>query len=456
MRVVREQPPTALAPCRPFKSGLRMTRRRALRLFSLLGGAVALQSCGGRNATVQGSVVASPAAPAASATGPTSAIPTTAPTAASPARSPAASPVVAGTPSRAASPTRAAASPPTLASPGPPVAATELLRMLALVPQHPDLPGRHGVWFADAGRQKRNYGFERVDSFAAYQALNDRDRQRFNQVVGRTPHSDMAGQQYGGRLRELTGYDYWQVEREVYAGDPPTVWSRLEGRFDSAAITQALTARDYTTATYRGRSILSRGADHEFSLQHPISRLMLARLNRVALDERAFAAAPTTELIQTGVDAQAGRTPTLGADPDHVAVATALGPVSGAALLAAATFFGQTAPGGDPNRPRLRPYRLVGLALRDDGTTHTMLIALSYAQAADAQAAAPVLRQRLDDYRLQTSGAPLRGRAVPEDPQVVTTGERSVVVQPLAITAEINLWLWVQLLTQRDLRFLAE
>ena len=343
-----------------------------------------------------------------------------------------------------------------------------LFRALALVPQRAPLPGTEGVAFADLLTQKRNYGLGEATSAAAFQALQAAPAILSNLTNG-LPLPAESGIEHAldPEWREAVGYDFWQIERTISAGSPPNVWSRLEGRFVQSEIAAALGRAGHQPVAYGGATILTRGDDRQIvDVNQPITRLTLARLNRVVLDEGALTATAATALAEAGIDARAGRLDTFAADPDYAALAAALGPVVGARLIPADLFSQPQSANPrstatpvrstDPSRPRLNPYRLVGLGLRDDGTTHTMLVALVYADAAAARADAPLLRQRATDYQLLATRQPLRERAVAGEPTVVAGGERATLVLPFAIADTADLGLWQRMFFQRDYGFLAE
>lgn len=440
-----------------------LSRRAMLRFFTVAAGGALVSACGNTGAPatsvpIPTASTATPAPTAAARTAGTAGAGGATATRATAAGAPAAS-TRPGTPPARASVTASARA---TAQGGVPSA---LSRLLTLVPDAPDLRDRSdGVWFADAARQRRNHGFDMVRSLDAFEALPEEERRRFDRTVGRLPYAEVSGLtksrvRDGGWLSTI-GYDFWQVDRSIYAGEPPRTWARLEGRFDRAVIEGALTTHGYARAGYGGQTFLTRGEDAEIMLADPVFRLALARLNRVVLDEEGLAATPYTALAEAGIDVRAGRAPSLGADPDYVALAVAMGPVVGAALLPGEELYYQRGPGAnDPGRARLRRYRLVGLGLRDDGTTHTMIAALLYGDGADAEVDAPILQGRLADYRLLLAGGerqPLRDRAAPGAPEVVRAGGRATLVMPLTIADEANLGLWLEMIFRRDLLFLAE
>ncbi|HEX5505552.1 MAG TPA: hypothetical protein VFW96_23235 [Thermomicrobiales bacterium] len=423
------------------------SRRRFVAALTLGGGGLLLAACGGG---APAPTAALPAAPTAPPTVVTATRAAGTPTAAAGAGTPAASP--------------SAASPAARATPG--AAPTALGQLLATVPLIPELPGQNGIWFVDDARQKRNYGFAGVTTFQAFQALPADRQQRFNTVVGGLPHTDTAGLQYAYKANwdKALGFSFWQVEQEISAGDPPNVWSRLAGAFDRAAIERALTGDGYRPVSFQGQTYLSHYDDFAVHPDDRIGKLTLSRFNRVYLQDRALETAAATATIEAGIAAATGGHPTFAGDPDYAALADALGPVVGAVLLKGDLLYRQAAPSprGTPatpaspaGQPRLHPYRLVGLALLDDGKTQTALLALLYPDAAAAGADAPVLHRRVNDYQLHATRQPLRDRLAPGDPRVVPAGGRAVLVQPFGVADAANQNLLVEMLSRRDLAFLA-
>lgn len=341
--------------------------------------------------------------------------------------------------------------------------------MLALVPQRAPLPGTDGIWFADLARQKANYGFAEVTSQAAFAQLSDDRRLTFNNIVAALPLPEDAGRNYAALTawRDATGYEFWQVDRTIQAGTTPQLWTRLEGRFNRAGILGALQGADHLPVAYQEGTILTRGQDGQLvNLSLPLTHYTLARLNRVVLEDGALTATSQTALAQAGIDVRAGRVPSFAADPDYAALLVALGAVVGAMLLPPTAFYGAPNPSARPTptptpartatpvADRLPPYNLVGLGLRDDGKEHAMVIALVYANQADARTGATVLLRRLQSYRLTVSGQQLSDRAAPGDAELLAINGRTVVVVPLKINDEPSLSLWLRMYANRDYAFL--
>jgi hypothetical protein len=442
------------------------------------GGGLALAACGGAAGTAPVVPTTSSAAGVvSSATAPVSTATRAAPATASAPAAPSSAVATRGTTTPRATASGTARS----ATAGTPVsgstADSALLRMLRLVPQRGVTLGRDSFSFADVETQKRNYGFDGLTSYAAFTALPREQSARFLQALGPLPTpQEISFDLAGGAQPNPLAYTFWQIARTGYVGQPKTNWLRLEGRLDTAAIRAALVAAGRTPADYGGATVFARGRDGAIDVTDPLGELgIFGTFNRVTLDDGALTAAPATAAIEGSIDARAGRAPSLADDPDYLAVATALGPVVGASLVPPESLYRPPAPQArgtavaTPATPisgeRLPPYRGAGIGMRDDGQTHTMVIALSYESGDIARSAAALVRRRAEEYRLtvgataQPGGAPLpllRDLATPGTPQLVTAEGRTVVLLPLAMADTANLGLWRSLLATNDLRFLAE
>ena len=233
------------------------------------------------------------------------------------------------------------------------------------------------------------------------------------------------------------------------------------GRFDRTAIGAVLDHAGHQPSPFIGVPIMARGDDAQIgTVGDPFTELTLTRFDRVIVEDGALTTTNRLALAQGGLNVAAQRQPGLAADDDHAALAAALGPVVGARLLAADPFLHPVRKTAQPaadlatGDAQLHAYRRVGLGLRDDGATHTMLIALAYEQQADADADLATLRARAATYVLASS-EPLAARATVGDPTVVTASNRAVVVLPFTIADPANLDLWQQLYFREEYGFLA-
>jgi hypothetical protein len=424
----------------------RWTRRHFIGALTLAGAGVLLPACGTESAPTRALATSTRPVTSALPPGTSTAAVAASPSPARPAGTSVSTPVGSGTPRPVA-----------LGTPDPAVGATELGRFLARLPLVPPLSDEPVIYFADVARQKANYGFAGVSSQQAYTGLSREKRQVFNYATGALPVARIAGQEYAAQSawRKTLGYDFWQIDRTVEAGDPPKVWARVEGSFDRAEVAAALAKNGHQPVSYGGATILAWGEDGQQELMKELSLLTLGKMNRVVLEDTALSATGYMALAEAGIDVAAGRTPSFAADPDYRALASALGPVVGS-VLTNAEYFARSQRSGTPVADRLPPYNRVGLGLRDDGTSHTMVIALVYNSASVARDAGAILLRRLMGHTLARPGGALRDLAVPGDAEFVTSGDRTAVIAPLRINDLEHLNLWWTMFIGGDYPFLAE
>lgn len=342
-----------------------------------------------------------------------------------------------------------------------------LLRMLAAVPDRPGLVAG-GVTFADLGAVKRRYGFEGIRSLDDLRRINSLDFS--NALSGCYTSGNEAQFALVGEYRDLFGYDYFGIDREISVGQPPNLLPRREGVFDPDEIAAKLRDGGYTTVDYRGAAYATVRGDYQIDVRDPRGRFALARLNRVAADRGRLVSAGATGTMETALDAEAGRVPVLAANPAFRALALALGDVTSVAtldeegIIQAANvdrIAAQTLGGRLPELPRdwtpLRPSSLVAVGYTDKGNDERVMHAARvYANADDARADAPELERRLREYTLVRNGMPL----IPTYATGVTVRTEAheglgVLVADIALTpTPVSARLWIQMYTTRDTLFL--
>ena len=386
------------------------------------------------------------------------------------------------TPTAAGGTADSASARPTPASPvgtvvgAPPTGALvpNLLRMLALVPGGPGpsagLATFQDRWqgtlsFANLGAVKRLYGFGEVRSFADLAARNLAPRDFTNATAG-CYLTDFAGAPYAqGQYRDAFGFDLFQVEREISAGQPPDAFSRMEGAFDAGAVAAKLTAAGYAAADDNGAAYYTIRGDSEIgSLADPRSRLALARLNRVAVSGERIVAAPKTALLAGALDAEKRATATLDQSQTLRALAAVLGDVTsmatvppGSAEIVGAVRQPEQVSALTRGWGTLRVPELAAMGYTDKGEDRrTMHVALVYANPADAAADAPELVTRLTGYRSLRTGQPLLPTAATAvTSRTATAFTKGVLVADLALVPEpARGRLWIDLLLNRDTLFL--
>ncbi|GEM_PF-2981079 len=396
---------------------------------------------------------------------------------------PARTPTPAGTVGGGTSPTNAAVSPSTLPTansvgtvfptPKQGAPAPDLLRMLGFVPNAQDATGgllsflsrwRGTLIFANLGAVKRLYGYDTVHAFSDLQAQNINVADYTNATNG-CYLTEFTGLSHSkGEYRDAFGYDLFQIDREISAGQPLDYFSRMEGMFDAATIIARLQAGGYALADQGGIPYYTVRGDSELNLSDPRGRLALGRMNRVAVDTARITAAPKTELMIAALEAEAKKTAALDASATLRALATVLGNVTSLA----------TSPPGAPDiveaviQPdqlaattrgwgTLHPAELNAMGYTDAGNfQRTMHVALVYTNPSDAAADASELVKRLTGYRLlHTQQMLLPTYATAVTSRTATVGSKGVLVADIALARDpARGHLWLDMLLNRDTLFL--
>jgi hypothetical protein len=350
---------------------------------------------------------------------------------------------------------------------------TELLRLLAYVPDK-----RHyregGVWFGDMGQLMANHALPPVRDVDDYEDLSEKDRDLWMQASRNVWTSDrFSGVQYtlSGRWRDLFGYDWFQVDREISAGQPPEWFAVMEGGFDTDDIEDALADLDYDDDEYEGTTYYRSRDDYETDLESEGSRVALSNLNRIVVGESRLVAAPATEILEDVLDAQAGRRDSLAENPTYAALARAMGPVVGAALLDEEEFEGlslslrqQLSPEmqarleelmADQYSEPLHRYELVGLGYLDDSDDAFIVIALVYDDAQDAEDDSPLLADRLEEApSFSMPGLNLSDYWDVEEPEIHPFKGGAVLTTKLELDSDAPPGLWLRMIYTRDMPFL--
>ncbi len=363
---------------------------------------------------------------------------------------------------------------------------TDFMRMLAFVPAPLDR-WQYQITYAAPGTVRARWGIGDAMSYVDLQAGGVSTAQ-FASVLSACFDSPFAynGLDTQGTERDAFGFDFYQVAREICAGEPPMVldthtmrdqpaaFARVEGAFDPDAVAVALHNAGYIDADHVGLPYFTTLDDNAEDLMHIQSRLFPARRNRLAVNDARIIAAPTTLLMADALDAEAGRVPTLDNDPALRALAFTLGDVTSVATLppdytdrsiAAARAHSRNSIGTAQVIARglrentgdwqaLRPPALLAVAFTDASVLRrTLHLVRVYTNPPDATADVAGVTARLSGYQIVPGGgnalAPPRDGAALFTVGAETYAGRGVlfVDAPLMTTADLNP-AWVQTTVQ--------
>jgi hypothetical protein len=324
-----------------------------------------------------------------------------------------------------------------------------LARMLAFIPDQPDLLSGN-VGFSDLGIVKASHGLTDIRRLADLDAKG-MSYKEYARVFQACTLPDAAGRDFSDNetlFRDNTAYDFFQVDRMISLMGPDAHFARLEGAFDADAIAAALGKDGYTPATYQDTTYLTIRDDYKYSSDDPISLKMLDDLNRVWFDDNQLTSAPATALMQTAIDAQAQRVPTLDTNPTWQALAVAFADVASMMSVHPYTNVADA---------RMTPEVRAGVAAwhalhnpvltamgysEGSGGPPVIHAALVYASVDDANADAAELVARIQGYTsLETRRPLIPERIAGVTSRVVTVGDKAVLIADLSPNLAPGLWL---------------
>jgi hypothetical protein len=370
-------------------------------------------------------------------------------------------------------------------SKGPPD--TALMRMLRFVPDTAEF--REYLTFGDAAAWHASWNIPRVNNRDMLD-LMDRDSRGYWMFIlpRQTTPPQTLGAEYLflGEQRDAVGFDLFNLDRYVGAGNPPNWITIVEFGFDGAQIGDALIGTGYTAEELEGGGTLySIYEDFEVNLQAELQVMKLGNLNRIVLLDGQMVIAKATAIVTNALAANSGKRTSLADNANYIAAATALedkaladmGELVGVILMDGLQLSdpGLLMPESEEvleqltqsiKGTQLPTYTLVAFATRHAKGASHLILAVVFPKETDAAAAAEVLAERMRNY---TS---LRTRSKLDE---YWSFEKAISVEanglPVALVvmqvddpeptpedaAQVNagVFSWVQLVTARDTLFLA-
>jgi hypothetical protein len=226
--------------------------------------------------------------------------------------------------------------------------------------------------------------------------------------------------------RSFYGFDLFNLDRFLSAGDQPDLLTVAQYSFEKAQIENALLASGYQAEKLETEDALySIMDDYEVDLEFPMNTGKLGNLNRIFVYDGHMIVAKASTIVTNSLATYTGEIPSLGEDPAHIAAAMALenpelsetGELVGAVLMDGSQF-------GDTryylshfvNRQviqelrestqeiQLPPFSLVAFATRHTEGASYLVLAVVFPEGTDAGDAAIILADRLQNYTSFFSG----------------------------------------------------
>jgi hypothetical protein len=308
-----------------------------------------------------------------------------------------------------------------------------LLRMLRFIPDKSDY--REYVVFGDAAAWHASWDIARIDDLDELDRLDREPRAYWMNIMSsQTIPANALGFQYlvSEDMRGSYGFDLLNVDRWIEAGAPPETMTAIEYGFSADKIAKALEEAGYDDEKLEsGATLYSMFDDYEAPFTDSPTRAgMTGSLNRIAVLDGQMVITRATELAEDALDANSGDRRSLAENKEFLAAALALQDkaLAGYGELVG-VFLTDDQALSDPATyldPRQSPEVLEELAQRyerDAGdlpgwelvafvTQHAveasyLTLLVVFDEGTDAEEAAEVLADRLEDYELIQQPRPL-------------------------------------------------
>jgi hypothetical protein len=366
-----------------------------------------------------------------------------------------------------------------------------LLRLLSFVPDTPE--NRQFVTYGDLTAWHNSWNVPHIDSLDDLETL-ERDESAYwmNIMPRQTTPPEALGLQYlvSDDLSAFYGFDIFNVDRYLQAGQPPGMTSVVEYSFPQEQIADALTASGYTAESLdNGSTLYSILGDFEMdmTMETVTTRVgQLGTLNRIGVLDNQLVIGRATDVVMGAYAAQQGEIPSLADSPDFAAAAHALDDASladmgelvgvifvdGPQLADPLPYVPLNAPEeiieelteGIEAQAALAPYTLAAFATFHSEDASHLVLALVFQPNTDAKAAATVLAERMQNYTSLMTQQPLTDRWMFElatgtkvnDLPVALVSMRVDDPLPSEDEQQVNtaVFAWIQMVLSRDTAFL--
>jgi hypothetical protein len=327
---------------------------------------------------------------------------------------------------------------------------TEFGRMLGYVPYA--FLEEDDVWFINFGKAKQIYGVEDVNTIEEFKDLPDELRKALSAAMTETGGL-LPTWRSQEELSSLVGFDGLTPDRIINIGVvPPRNFSILEGDFDEELITGKLTELGYSKTNYGSYAYYGIREDFDISMTSPLSRLVMASMNRMAVLDDTIIVSPATEYVTGIFDAMAGDMPSVIDNPACRALADSLGDVLTAVVTIPARIVQIVPPENIVGDVRfdfdipddwgtLHEYDMAALDYRAEGEKRFLEIALYYDDAGSAEADGAEIVKRMKGYVLNTfmgnmENIPFTERYLPGEPEVRKYADGAVLTVACELITE--------------------
>ena len=361
-----------------------------------------------------------------------------------------------------------------------------LLDMLALVPDSPEARASIVSYVDYRAVEAARSGAAQPESWADWQATRRADADAYElwvaafTGVNSGPNVLLTTLQEAEAWPAILGFDFFDVDRALEYGQPPSLAQILYGDFDAGAIVAAYEAASFSAETVGDLTLLCGSTGCENGMQINLNNRnpanpfggMLGRQEPLLIAPGHLVDSANSALIDQHSALLQGERPSLADDPQFQAAARA---VTREGLLRQAQLVNADMLGveGESSEP-IPSYGLLVLADAATDSEQVTTVGLVYAGIEEAQAAAAALPGRIENYTTLASSRALTDMLAERDAGYTvdvfedTASETAVALvvlrAPLAGAYEADGWLpsssqiyrmLMQMLYQRDLGWIA-
>jgi hypothetical protein len=290
---------------------------------------------------------------------------------------------------------------------------TEFGRMLGYVPS--SLIEEHDVWFGNMLKAKEISGLEDLNTYeGAEETIREMPEEKGRQFVNDWGTASSL-YTYWNRpeIKPFVGFDAFSFDHILVINSvPPRISCIAEGNIDEALIIGKLTELGYTRTDYGQYSYYGIHGDYEIDMINPLSQLVLAAMNRMAVFDDTVIMSPVTDNVTRIFDTMAGDVPSVIDNSLCRALADSLGDVLVATLTTpervvySDIYTQEEVPKFDFTPPAdwgtLHGYEMAAIGYKAEGEKRVLMIALCYADEAVARADGATILKRMASYTLRS------------------------------------------------------
>lgn len=285
-------------------------------------------------------------------------------------------------------------------------------RMLGYVPH--SLSVNYDIFYGDMKQAIEINGLEDLDNYtAAEEAIRQMPGEEGMRFVYDYGTASSAFPYWNNEsLAPLTGFDAFSFDRVAVIGNiPPKTYMIGAGDIDEELIGRKLAEQGYSQEEYGQHSYYSIRGDFEMDIRHPMGRIVMGSMNRVAVGDGFIITSPSTAEVTGIFDTMDGNNPSFLDNEACRALADSLGEPLAATITRPERIildaehtnnvkpFNYSIP---ESWGELPTYEMAALGYRAEADERYFEIALFYGDKATAQAAGIEIINRMNSYMLNT------------------------------------------------------